>query len=303
MKELIEQIEKNLEESPPFYPIILHYEKFNSKIFDCITILENHLSKTNRVYRTSTMFLEYYGENKTQPSYYDNLFNRLHKVDFSFESIDKIVIIDSFFPIDIKYDINSPEFSHFIINFCNEFKSFNNLNTKLILCMKTDQMKRIPHRTNLRRYRGVEHFLSESNSCETIPSENKLLIKSTLFPTKNLTSVLLSNPLYWFIEKELIDLKDEIVNASISIYNDPLINVIKNFNSIDLSDFPVMFKEIKEKSSNQNEKLKEIINHPNIRDSKAVRIFNIINIFRFFYKCEDKLEILIPDKIKEILLG
>ena len=48
---------------------------------------------------------------------------------------------------------------------------------------------------------------------------------------------------------------------------------------------------------------REIINRPNIRDSKTVRIFNIINIFRYFYKCEDKLEILIPDNIKEMLIG
>ncbi len=297
MNLIIKSIVDYYNKEPPFFPVILYYEEFNSKIFNKITFIENELRKTNAVYRASTFYLEYDEKNKL-PSYYQNMFQKLKKVDFDFDSSNKIVIIDSFFPIDIDYNINTPEFSDFIINFCSESSSVNNFNTKLILGMKKNQMRQIPRNTNLRRYRGKEYNLESKSEIETMKNKRELEFDIKLFPTGNLTSLFHNNPLFWFIEKQILD-----SDVNVSNFNDTLVNLLKNFTSINLTNFTLMLKGVSSKNQIDKESLSDVINSPDSRNINLIKIYNILNTFRYIHKCKEEIEIKIPRDVLTLLIN
>lgn len=275
------------------YPVIILYEKLDSIVFKRINSLEKILRESNEVLRLSKLSI-----NITYNSYFLDMYQKAMRNSMAFVKEDKIIIIDSFLPIIPDFNINCAEFVNFISKFDDIESKINKYNTKLILGMTYKQWNTIPVQNSmLRRYKGIELDIQEFDE-ENIKNKRfeSLTFDKKFLPTINMSSLWSNNPFYSLLNKQIKEC--QLTNTKI----DSVLNLIQNFESIDLLNFKDIFRVVFSEEICRDD-ITAFHNNPyEKKNIPKIQAFNIIQFVKYLYLIQEIFDIKMRDGDLQLII-
>lgn len=218
------------------FPISLLYSEYNSSVYKKI----NSLIKIIRDKNIELLRLSKLSLNLSSHSFFLDMFHKAIRHSIDFIKKKKIILIDCFFPFHHTFNVECVEIVNFISKFDNIDSKINKYNTILILGMRFDQYDMIPIQNSMmRRYKGLELYIDDTiDNFHSTERNDVFKFDKVVLPTKDMSSILNTNPLYHLINKQLKSVED--VNNT----EDAVINLIKLYQKIDLKNIKKIFRQL-----------------------------------------------------------